>query len=254
MPNRIDELFSPQRLRRTWNRRMWNQPACAGTNVNADGSGAASRRGADEERYASSVSADGSGAASWRGADEERYASSEALPAGPQQGIKPEFDRLTRLIRQRFPGKQGEALDIMLENLHKLLTQRFPQTGKTAVPKEAAASEDKAAVPKEAAASEKEAAALEDEAVSGMVGWTKQIPATAGICLSTTNKAIMEDEAIPDDGAIPWNDAIPDDDAIPANDPPSENETVSKGDMTAIDQSIEEVLNQIEDLVEALEL
>jgi hypothetical protein len=199
MPNRIDELFSPQRLRRTWNRRIreplwqWNQPACAGTNVNADGSGTASRRGADEERYASS----------------------EALPAGPQ-GIRSEFDRLKRLIRQRFPGKQGEALDIMLENLHKLLTQRFPQTGKAAVPKEAAASEDKAAVPKEAAASE-------DKAVSG-------------------NEAIMEDDTIPDDDATPGNNATP------------ENEAFSEDDMTAIDQSIEEVLNQIEDLVEALEL
>jgi len=181
MPSRIDELFSTQRLRRTWNRRTWNQPAGADADIDADGSWAASRRAADGKQDSDS----------------------ETLPAGPQ-GITAEFDRLKRLILQRFPGKQGEALDIMLDSLHKLLTVRFPQTEEGPVSEETAVSE---------------------------------------------NEAIPEDVAVSENVAIPENLAIPEDESV------SEEEAVSsEHDMTVINQSIEELMNQIEDLVEALEL
>ena len=55
--------------------------------------------------------------------DEDKTAPAES------QGVIGVFNRLHSRINQRFPGKQGEALNVMLEELQELLVKRFPQTG-----------------------------------------------------------------------------------------------------------------------------
>ena len=44
------------------------------------------------------------------------------------QGVMGIYNRLQSLINQRFPGEQGEALNMMLEELQELLLKRFPHT------------------------------------------------------------------------------------------------------------------------------
>lgn len=104
MPNRIDELFSPERLRRSWN---------SGT-----GSSAAKRE-------------DGQGEYGQEDKQSEKSQSEKS-----QKGVRPgaqrighEFHYLKRLIDQQFPGERGYALNLMMEELRALLTLRFPQIG-----------------------------------------------------------------------------------------------------------------------------
>jgi len=90
MADSLDDIFSPERLRR-----HWQQP---------------------DETAAES--------------DEEKTA-----VAAPQ-GAMGVLHRLHGLIKQRFPGKKAEPLNVMLEELQELLLKRFPQTGDAEVSEE----------------------------------------------------------------------------------------------------------------------
>ena len=62
--------------------------------------------------------------------DEEKAAPAES------ENVMGVFNRLHGRIHQKFPGIQGEALNVMLDELQDLLLKRFPQTGDTEISEE----------------------------------------------------------------------------------------------------------------------
>ena len=82
MAKKLDEIFSPERLRRSWKQR-----------------------------------------------DSERLEGTEpSAPAAAPADALAVFERLQRLIRQRFHVEQGGAMQVLLSELQKLLHQRFGLT------------------------------------------------------------------------------------------------------------------------------
>jgi hypothetical protein len=82
MTNRVEDIFSPERLRAHWG-----------------------------HREAAATPQD------------------EAGISREPQGVMEVFSRLQRRLHQRFPGEQGEALDVMMNELEEMLLRRFPQKG-----------------------------------------------------------------------------------------------------------------------------
>ena len=82
MTNNLDDIFSPERLRRSWQQ------------------------------------------------DEVAAESKEERAAEPHEAETPlaVFQRLRGRIQERFPGKQGESLQVLMDELEEKLLKRFPQT------------------------------------------------------------------------------------------------------------------------------
>ena len=98
MTNNLDDIFSPERLRRSWQQ------------------------------------------------DEVAAEREDERAAEPHEAETPMavFQRLRGRIQERFPGKQGEPLAVLLNEVEEKLLRRFPQRDDAAT-----SAEDKAALNKE---------------------------------------------------------------------------------------------------------
>jgi hypothetical protein len=98
MPNRIDELFSPERLHRAW--------STAGLPANTS-------------EHDPGAKLDTAGA----GSKPETALDAHAL-----------FEQLARLIDERFPVGQAEGLHVLVADLGEMLWKRFPRDGGSEAP------------------------------------------------------------------------------------------------------------------------
>ena len=57
------------------------------------------------------------------------------MPSG-SENVAAVYNRLQALIHERFPGEEGEALNVMMKKLQDLLHQRFPPKAEMEVSEE----------------------------------------------------------------------------------------------------------------------